>query len=59
MRSALDDTIQAFGRLDAAFDNAAVEQPVKSAADIMLWRCSDAACFATGHALVVDGGQTV
>ncbi|WP_307130091.1 hypothetical protein [Streptomyces aurantiacus] len=34
MRSALDDTVQAFGRLDAAFNNAGVEQPVKSAADI-------------------------
>ncbi|MDQ0772748.1 NAD(P)-dependent dehydrogenase (short-subunit alcohol dehydrogenase family) [Streptomyces aurantiacus] len=34
VRSALDDTVQAFGRLDAAFNNAGVEQPVKSAADI-------------------------
>ena len=34
VRSALDDTIQAFGRLDAAFNNAGVEQPVKPAADI-------------------------
>ncbi|MEU2750991.1 glucose 1-dehydrogenase [Streptomyces collinus] len=34
VRSALDDTIQAFGRLDVAFNNAGVEQPVKSAADI-------------------------
>ncbi|MFD5838766.1 glucose 1-dehydrogenase [Streptomyces collinus] len=34
VRSALDDTIQAFERLDVAFNNAGVEQPVKSAADI-------------------------
>ncbi|MEU1446409.1 SDR family oxidoreductase [Streptomyces mirabilis] len=34
VRSALDDTMQAFGRLDVAFNNAGVEQPVKSAADI-------------------------
>ncbi|GEC05206.1 hypothetical protein SSP24_28610 [Streptomyces spinoverrucosus] len=34
VRSALDDTVQAFGRLDVAFNNAGVEQPVKSAADI-------------------------
>lgn len=34
MRSALHDTVQAFGRLDVAFDNAGVEQPVESAADI-------------------------
>ncbi|MDQ0604792.1 NAD(P)-dependent dehydrogenase (short-subunit alcohol dehydrogenase family) [Streptomyces canus] len=34
VRSALDDTIQAFGRLDVAFNNAGVEQPVMPAADI-------------------------
>jgi NAD(P)-dependent dehydrogenase (short-subunit alcohol dehydrogenase family) len=34
VKSALDDTIQAFGRLDAAFNNAGIEQPVKPAADI-------------------------
>ncbi|WP_329353196.1 SDR family oxidoreductase [Streptomyces sp. NBC_01261] len=34
VKSALDDTIQAFGRLDAAFNNAGVEQPVKPAVDI-------------------------
>ncbi|RZU24109.1 SDR family oxidoreductase [Streptomyces sp. BK239] len=34
VRSALDDTVQAFGRLDVAFNNAGVEQPVKPAVDI-------------------------
>ncbi|MGQ4329078.1 SDR family oxidoreductase [Streptomyces hayashii] len=34
VRSALDDTVEAFGRLDAAFNNAGVEQPVKPAVDI-------------------------
>lgn len=34
VRSALDDTVQALGRLDVALNNAGVEQPVTSAADI-------------------------
>ncbi|GAA4054836.1 SDR family oxidoreductase [Actinomadura miaoliensis] len=34
VKSALDDTVQTYGRLDAAFNNAGVEQPVKPAVDI-------------------------
>ncbi|WP_411152037.1 SDR family oxidoreductase [Streptomyces sp. A30] len=34
VQSALDGTVQAFERLDVAFNNAGIEQPVKPAADI-------------------------
>src|SRR5215212_5752902 len=34
VKAALDKTIEAFGRLDFAFNNAGVEQPVTPAADI-------------------------
>ncbi len=28
-------------------------------ADAVVWLCSDAAAFVVGHAMVIDGGQTV
>jgi NAD(P)-dependent dehydrogenase (short-subunit alcohol dehydrogenase family) len=31
----------------------------KEVAAAVLWLCSDAASFITGHTLVVDGGQTI
>lgn len=34
IKAALDKTVGAFGRLDFAFNNAGVEQPVKAAADM-------------------------
>ena len=34
VRSALDRTVEAFGRLDFAFNNAGVEQPIKAMADL-------------------------
>ena len=34
VKAALDKTIEAFGRLDFAFNNAGVEQPITAAADL-------------------------
>ncbi|MET8418154.1 SDR family oxidoreductase [Streptomyces sp. NPDC005134] len=34
VKSALDDIVRAFGRLDAAFNSAGIEQPVKPAVDV-------------------------
>src|SRR3954468_9270390 len=34
IKAALDKTVEAFGRLDFAFNNAGVEQPVRPAADL-------------------------
>ena len=41
-------TLDEFGRLDYAFNNAGA----------VVWLCSDAASFVTGHSMLVDGGYT-
>ena len=34
VKAARDKTVETFGRLDAAFNNAGVEQPITAAADV-------------------------
>ncbi|HZA33250.1 MAG TPA: SDR family oxidoreductase [Propionibacteriaceae bacterium] len=49
----------------AGLDRVIAPEPVgrmgkpEEIAAAVLWLCSDAATFVTGHALVIDGGQTV
>ena len=53
------------GRSDEARAKVIAEEPigrmgtVEEIAATVLWMCSDAAGFMVGHALVVDGGQTI
>jgi NAD(P)-dependent dehydrogenase (short-subunit alcohol dehydrogenase family) len=45
-------------RIAASIPLGRLGQP-EDVADAVVWLCSDAASFVTGHALVVDGGDTV
>jgi NAD(P)-dependent dehydrogenase (short-subunit alcohol dehydrogenase family) len=53
------------GRTSEGRDRVIASEPVgrmgtpEEVAAAVLWLCSDAATFVTGHAMVVDGGQTV
>jgi NAD(P)-dependent dehydrogenase (short-subunit alcohol dehydrogenase family) len=58
--------IQRFGQdRPAGREGLIADEPIgrlgtpKEIASAVLWLCSSGASFATGHALVVDGGQTV
>ena len=53
------------GGTDAGRERVVAQEPVgrmgrpEEIADAVVWRCSDAAAFVVGHAMVIDGGQTV
>jgi len=60
------DMIRRFtGDTDEGRAEAIAQEPVgrmgrpEEIAAAVLWLCSDEAAFAVGHALVIDGGQTV
>ena len=48
--------VAAFGSLDAAV-NCAVTTGAGGLTAAIVWLCSDAASFVTGHAMSVDGGS--
>src|SRR3954470_17951498 len=53
------------GGTDAGRERVIAQEPVgrmgrpEEIADAVVWLCSDAAAFVVGHAMVIDGGQTV
>jgi NAD(P)-dependent dehydrogenase (short-subunit alcohol dehydrogenase family) len=58
MQRFTEDTSEGRGRVIAQEPVGRMGKPEEIAA-AALWLCSNAASFVTGHAMVVDGGQTV
>jgi NAD(P)-dependent dehydrogenase (short-subunit alcohol dehydrogenase family) len=50
----ISKAVETYGRLDCAHNNA-LGKP-EEVAETVVWLCSDAASFVTGHTMTVDGG---
>ncbi|MFW5943253.1 MAG: SDR family oxidoreductase [Chloroflexota bacterium] len=61
MRQAAGDDDEALAQVEARYQELApfgrIGKPQEAAAAV-LWLCSDAAAYVTGHSLIVDGGAT-
>jgi NAD(P)-dependent dehydrogenase (short-subunit alcohol dehydrogenase family) len=57
----VEQTVATFGRLDAAYNNAGVQNVLAETADYprVLWLCSSASSMVVGQAIAVDGGYTI